>query len=238
MDSRVARSSDHGAGPGLEEGADGVRRRCALTFLVLLQRALGDRRRELDLDLTGLGTDGGHEARIAEHADHPMVLGQDLGGERGDPGRAGGLSQHAEQDRPHPVSLELVRHRHRDLGAMGGTDADVLGASHHPLAVAFDHTDQRDVVHLVDIDGPSRLFAHVDRMGPEAQPARFLGQAEEVVLQQALVVARGRPDVHGGTVAQDDVGLEMCRVGRVAHAAILRGRSGQPSRSGGSRIQT
>ena len=235
---RVSRGADHGAGTWLQEGAHRVRRRGTLTFLVLLQRPFGDRGGELDLDLTRLGADGGHEARIAEHADHPMVLGQDLRRERGDPGPAGGLGQYAEEDRTHPVTLELVRHRDRDLGTVGRADPDVLGAAHHPLAVAVDHADQGEVVHLIHIDGPSRLLADVDRVGPEAQPARFFGQAEEVVLQQALVVAGGRPDVDRGAIAQDDVGLEVCRIRRVAHAAILRGRPGQPDWSGRSRIQT
>jgi hypothetical protein len=167
--------------------------------------------------------DRGHEAGIAEDADHPMVLGQHLGIEDRHVLVASRLRQMAEEDRPQPMALVLVGDRHADLGAVARSLPEVLSAAHHPFLIAEQRQD-RQMVDMVDVDRTTRLLGDIDRLGPEPESSTLVGQADEVVLDAMEVILRSRTDVDGGAVSQDDVGLEVSRIDR-AHPLIL-GRTG------------
>ncbi len=98
-----------------------------------LQGLRGQRGGELDQDDPGDGVGLDGKAAVAEHLDHLVVVGQDLGAEHLDAGLVGSLGELAEQDRAQPFALhgvgDLQGHL-RPLGMIGL--ALEAGVADHP----------------------------------------------------------------------------------------------------------
>ena len=99
----------------MQDVADRSCRREALAFLVLLDRAGCPRGREFHHDGARLRTNSDWVARVAEHLQHRVVLGQDVGMEPRDPLFGRCLRQMGDQDRTESEALEVVGDAHPDL---------------------------------------------------------------------------------------------------------------------------
>jgi hypothetical protein len=100
---------------------------------------VGEPDRELDLDRSRDRPDRDGESARPEEVDHAVVLGQDLGDERGDVVQGGLLRELAQQDRADAPALEVVGDREADLGSTA-LHTEVLGAADHPpLVAALEH---------------------------------------------------------------------------------------------------
>ena len=149
----------------------------------------------------------------SEDLDHPMVLRQHVGMERGDAGLSGGVREVRDQDRPEAAALERVGDADADLRAGHVAFADVLRTADHLARPAVGDGQQREVVPIVDLRGPPGDLAHVDRRTAEAEVAGLVGEADQVVLDPLAIVGARRPDAHGGAIPKDDVDLPVQRIG-------------------------
>ena len=116
--------------------------------------------------------------------------------------------------RPDAVPLELVGHGEGHLGHVVAR-SDVDGVRHRPAALRH---QQAEPVPLVDVGHALRHPVQVGRGREEPQRPGLRREAREELPDDVAVVGMDRPDVHGGTVTQRDVGLTVRRVrARLVH---------------------
>ena len=60
-----------------------------------------------------------------------------------------------------------------------------------------------------------RQISHVDRRRPEPEAPGLIGQPDQVVLDEGLIVCPRRPNMNGTAVTEDDFPLELLRRRRV-----------------------
>ncbi len=206
--------ADDGDRLGLQEALDGGDRGHPLALLESLLGDIGERGGQLDRDRVRRRVQVDREAALPEHVDHPVVVRQHLGGERGDVVHLGDAGEMGEQDRRDPVPLPRVGDEERDLGPViagadvGGVGDDRLAADRH----------EREPVRVVDVDGPLRH--PVERRGPEeAEPDRLRRERLQELADLRLVVGAYRADANRRPIAQHDVCLALARIRR-AHAHV------------------
>ena len=200
--------ADDGHGPGVEELLD--RRRLG-AVLALLHDADGrvgrvdveDQRHHAVVVLAGDVV-----ARVAERADHRVVVGEDVGHEPLDAALATGLREVLEQELADAAALVLVLHEERDL-----RDArlhDVVPADRDHLAA--DGEDERHPVGVVDLREPRDVLLGQRRhRREEAVVLRLLRHPRVELDEQLRVIGPDRPDVGDAAVAQQHVGLPVAR---------------------------
>jgi hypothetical protein len=130
----IAGGADHGDRPRSQERPHRIDGGLRLPVLEVRDRRVGEQDRELDLDRSRGGPDRHGETAGPEDVDHLVVLGQHLRYEGRDAVPSGLLRHLTEEDRSHPLALELIGRREAHLGA-APLDPDVLGApDHEPVA--------------------------------------------------------------------------------------------------------
>ena len=83
-----------------------------------LRRLRGQAGSKFDQQDSGETVDLDREAAVADHAEHPVVLGQHLGIEDLDAHLVGGLGELAQQRRAQPLALHRVGDLQSDLGPL------------------------------------------------------------------------------------------------------------------------
>jgi hypothetical protein len=159
------------------------------------------------------------EAAVAEHLDHLVVVGQDLGAEHPDAGLVGDLGELAEQDRAQPPALHGVGDRQGDLGPVLAVRVPLpAGVGQHP-AVAGGR-DQAVAPLVVDLGGPADGAVEVGEAGEEPQPSRLRRQALEERAHGRRVGGSDRPHVHGRAIPQGHIDLAVPPIRHLHHSSV------------------
>jgi hypothetical protein len=193
------RGADDGDRRGREHVPDGRHRGEAVALLEAGARGRAQLRRQLDYERLGLGVHLGREARIAQHAQHPVVAGMHQRGQRRDAGRLGELSQVRQQDRGDPLALPVVGHGEGELRALGGFA--------HEDRVGDDRVSRARCRHEAGA-APQQLARRrfrIEARAEEAEPARLQRQPAHERDQSVAVRRAGSPYVDGRAVAESDV---------------------------------
>ena len=120
-----------------------------------------------------------------------------------------------EQDRPQPAALELVGDGERDLRG-GGVEAQVDPMAYRPVVLAA-KGEQPVAAAVVDLGHHPAGTGQVGGAGEEPERLRVRVEPGEQLLEDLPVVRAHRAEADGRAVVEDDVGLAVVGVGRVAH---------------------
>ena len=122
-----------------------------------------------------------------------------------------------EQDRAQPAALELVGDRERDLRG-GRVEAQVDPVADRPVVLAAER-EQPVAGAVVDLGHHPPGAGEVGGAGEEPERLGVGVEPGEQLLEDVPVVRAHRAQADGGAVVEDDVGLAVVGVGRVAHRA-------------------
>ena len=211
------RRAQHRHALGLEEGFEGGNDRRVVALVDMGAVCLGRSDGELELEDSLLELAGDIEPGVPEDAQHASVLGQDDRNEPLDAVSACEGRQLLEQPRSDPSTLELVRHRERNLG-LGGITEPVIGRDRDDAVatVRAQSPDQRAAL------GPVRIQDPLDERRCERGHAveaevKALGREPLEERQQRIGVGvdrRAQPE--RASVPEDDVeGLRSHRVATI-----------------------
>ena len=200
----------------VEEPLDGGGLGAVLAAAHHPDRGVGGVDRELEGEHALVVAAGDAVAGVAEGLDHPLVVGQHLGGEPLDAPLPARLGQVLEQQLPDPPALVLVLDQERHLGLAGLGDV-VAPDRDHP---ALEQQHQRHPVGVVDVGEPLHVaLRQLRHRAEEPVVLRPVGDPGVELDEQVGVVGGDRPDVGGAPVAQQDVRLPVAgRGGSVGHA--------------------
>jgi hypothetical protein len=188
-----------------------------VALLEALARGAAQLGGQLDLQEAGLGTDLHGEARVAQHAQHAVVVRMHEGRQGHDAGRLGDLGEVRKHERGDPAPLPRVGHGEGQLRPFAIRLGDQAGMGDDVPVDAGGRDEAYAVIYEL-----ARRTGGGDAPAQEAKPARVGRQALEEGRHGIDVGGDGRAHVDRGAVAQHDVRGSVGRGGRRLEPGALR----------------